>query len=134
MTSSRDPQEMPPDDLALPRAQQATRLRLMGWTYEEIAHRCQYGSARNARRAVKNERAKRQTESDHELIFGQLDLIDIALKKAVMPKVERGDLWAVDRLGMLLKRQAELMGIDRVKTDVPAQNVRRTYELVRSEP
>ncbi len=46
-----------------------------------------------------------------------------------MPLIAKGSLWAVDRLGPLLKRKAELLGLDAVKTDTLPQNVRRVYEM-----
>lgn len=97
---------------ALPRVVLALRYRRLGHTYEEIATMCGYSHASNARKAIKQAEVKVIRDEARALINRQLDMIDFALSHAVMPKVEKGDLWAVDRLAPLLKRQAELLGLD----------------------
>lgn len=118
----RDPQSGPTasiDFQAAPRAAQALRLRRMGYTYDTIASMVGYSDERNARRAVKNAGAKIVREEAKELINYQLDMLASAFQ-VVCKRIERDDessLWAVDRLIPLLKRQAELMGLDAPKPD-----------------
>jgi hypothetical protein len=97
---------------ALPRVAQALRYRRLGYTYDEIAHMCGYPHASNARKAIKQAESRIIRDEARALVNRQLDMIDMALSHAVMKKIESGDLWAVDRLVPLLRRQAELLGLD----------------------
>ena len=103
---------------AAPRVAQALRLRRLGYTYEEIAHRCGYKTEAGARHAVKKANDRIVRDESRALVGWQLDMLDAALR-VVMERIianNKESLWAVDRLAPLLKRQAELMGLD-VKPD-----------------
>lgn len=119
----------------MPRAAQAIRLRRLGYTYDEIARRCGYGDESGARKAIKRANARIVRDDARALVGWQLDQLDIALS-VVMESVQRRDkdsLWAVDRLTPLLKRQAELMGLDAEKNQGGGQSVTRRYVGVNVE-
>src|SRR5690242_4790544 len=105
---------VPVDWQAAPRAAQALRLRRMGYTYAEIAERTGYASESGARKAIKNANARIIRDEARALVGYQLDQIDLALSVVMeaIAKRDKGSLWAVDRLVPLLKRQADLMGLD----------------------
>lgn len=106
-----DPQGVT-DVNALPRVVIALRLRRMGYTYEDIAEQAGYSNGSHARKAIKAAESRIIRDDARALVNLQLDMIQFALVQAVMPKIEKGDLWAVDRLNTLLKRQSELLGLD----------------------
>lgn len=127
----QDSQEGQISDLdGAPRIAQALRLRRLGYTYAAIAQQCGYKTESGCRKAVLKASHSIVRDEAAALVAWQLDRIDMALV-AVMTKVEKGDLWAVDRLTPLLKRQAELLALDAPKADADALallNVRRVYE------
>ena len=99
---------------AAPRVAQALRLRRIGYTYAQIAQQCGYASESSARKAIKAANAKIIRDEAQALVGWQLDMLDAALQ-VVLKRIVADDsnsLWAVDRLTPLLKRQAELMGLD----------------------
>lgn len=109
------------DFQAAPRAAQALRLRRLGWTYEQIAGECGYANESGARKAIKTANARIIRDEATALVGWQLDMLDVALQ-VVMKRIAADtpeSLWAVDRLTPLLKRQAELMGLD-AKNDAAA--------------
>lgn len=104
---------------AAPKVAQAMRLRRLGYTYEQIAHKVGYQTEAGARLAIKKANAKIIRDEGAALVGWQLDQLDAALS-VVMTRITRNDensLWAVDRLVPLLKRQAELMGLDAPKPE-----------------
>jgi len=105
---------LPRDMQEAPRAAQALRLRRMGFTYAEIAERTGYSSESGARKAIKTANARIIRDEARALVGYQLDQIDLALSVVMeaIAKRDKGSLWAVDRLVPLLKRQADLMGLD----------------------
>ncbi len=115
---------------AAPRAAQALRLRRLGYTYAEIAERVGYKEESGARKAIKQASKKIIRDEAREPVGWQLDQLDIALQ-LVLQRIQRNDeysLFAVDRLAPLLKRQAELMGLDAPKVDpASVQPIRREY-------
>lgn len=121
---------VPLDMAAAPRAAQALRLRRLGYTYTEIAERVGYKEESGARKAIKQASKKIIRDEARELVGWQLDQLDIALQ-LVLQRIQRNDeysLFAVDRLAPLLKRQAELMGLDAPKVDpASVQPIRREY-------
>ena len=117
----------PSDTNAFSRVVLALQLRRIGHTYEEIAQRCGYASPSGAYKAIKAAEAKIIHDEARALVALQLSQIQFALTNAVMPKIEKGDLWAVDRLVPLLKRQAELLGLDAKETPLVAQVLIRQY-------
>lgn len=104
---------------AAPKVAQAMRLRRLGYTYEHIAREVGYQTEAGARLAIKKANAKIVRDEAAALAGWQLDMLDTALQ-VVMTRIARNDensLWAVDRLAPLLKRQAELMGLDAPKPE-----------------
>lgn len=132
-TRKRDPQNgptVPVDFQAAPRAAQAMRLRRLGYTYAKIAQEVGYSDERNARRAVKNASDRIMRDEARELVGWQLDMLDAALEVVCKRIVadDKDSLWAVDRLAPLLKRQSELMALDKPSSEAQQTNVRRIYE------
>lgn len=128
--ANQDAQPVRIDHQAMPRVAQALYFRRMGFTYAEIAEQTGYANESGARKAIKKAEAGIIRDEGRALMMLQLDRINLALRFAVMPRIlEKGDLWAVDRLVALLKRQAELMGLDTVRTEIAPQNVTRRYEV-----
>src|SRR5579885_3695432 len=100
-------QERPNDANAAVRLAEALRLRRMGYTYADIARQVGYKDESGARKAVKKALARlihneAQELAEHSMRL-QLDRIDMALEKAVMPALEKGDLDAARTLVVLLK-------------------------------
>lgn len=115
---------------AAPRVVQALRLRRLGYTYDQIAQECGYSNASGARKAVVKASRSIIRDEAQELVNWQLDRLDAALQ-VVMTRIEVNDpqsLDAVERLVPLLKRQAELMALDKQRTEAQQTNVRRIYE------
>ena len=114
-----------------PKAAQALRLRRLGYTYARIAEEMGYKSESTARRIVKVASEKIVRAEACELIAVQLDHIDEALQ-VVLKRITADtseSLWAVDRLVPLLKRQAELMGLD-MKADGSSINVPQGKRII----
>lgn len=121
------------DFQAAPRAAQALRLRRLGWTYEKIAGQCGYANESGARYAIKKANAKIIHDEARALVGWQLDMIDEALQ-VVMARITANtteSLWAVDRLTPLLKRQADLMGLD---TPVKSGETANQLPIIREYP
>lgn len=97
------------------RAEMALQLRIAGYGYADIAKRCGYANASIAWKAIKRLRERTRTDDQRAMMEIQNDRIERALL-TVMNAIEtwqpRDKLWAVDRLTPLLKRQAELLGLD----------------------
>lgn len=133
---ARNQESQPMQDSSVElRTIKALRLRALGYTYAEIAHEVGWANESSAYRAIKKALGRTIRDEARALVNLQLDRIDFALMNAVMPKVQKGDLWAVDRLVTLLKRQAELLGLDAV-AEAPElrQNYTKTIHLVRKQP
>jgi hypothetical protein len=126
--NQEEPKKENVDTNATPRVNKALRFRRLGYTYDEIAHECGYAHASNARKAIKAEEAKLTRDDARSLVNLQLDRIDFALAKAVMPAIEKGDFLAVNQLNILLKRQAELLGLD-APPHMPPQNATIVEEV-----
>jgi hypothetical protein len=102
---------------ALERDARAVRMRVDGKTYEVIAKVLHYGHRGNAVRAVKRRLKKMREECAadlEELRFIESQRLDLALA-AIMPKVRRGDLPAIDRLLKIQERRAAFKGLDQPK-------------------
>jgi hypothetical protein len=131
--SSVDQGNGPPDHLAAERQAQVVALRLAGWEFADIAKEVGYRGKQGAYAAWKTALANiprptvEKAREEAELRLNAL------LKGGVWEKACKGDTWSIDRVLAIEKRRAELKGLDAVKSDVSAQNVRRTYELVRYE-
>jgi len=116
---------VPVDWQAAPRAAQALRLRRLGYTYAEIAQQVGYKNESSARSAVKTANSRIIRDEARALVGWQLDQLDLALSVVMeaIAKRDKGSLWAVDRLVPLLKRQADLMGLDAPKPESQAQQL-----------
>ena len=111
------------DFQAAPRAAQALRLRRLGYTYAEIAREVGYANESGAYKAVKTANNRIIRDEAKALVGYQLDMIDSALSVVMeaIAKRDKQSLWAVDRLVPLLKRQADLMGLDAKTENQSAQ-------------
>jgi hypothetical protein len=109
----------------------ACRLRRAGYSYESIAEKAGYNNANTACQAVNRAMKKVIFDEAAMLKIWQLGQIEDALK-VVMKRIivdDSNSLWAVDRLAPLLKRQAELLGLDSKPNEIEASSVRRVYEF-----
>lgn len=109
-----------PDNHGTARAEQALRLRVLGYTYAEIAARCGYRDHTGAMKAIKKLQSRYVREETRTLVDRQHERIEIAINAVMVAIVDwppQKKLWAVDRLTPLLKREAELMGMDAPKPD-----------------
>ena len=123
--SAYSPRESQPsvshDMNARQRAEQAIQLRVLGYSYTEIAKRCGYRDPSGARKAIKTLRDRLLLDDVRDATALQAERIDRAVRECMewieqQPTKDR--LWALDRLVPLLKRQAELLGLD-AKDDAP---------------
>lgn len=89
----------------------ALQLRLKGYSLYEIAQELGFSSSAGARKAVLSAVRKVGYEPAAEMIKIHLQRIDRMLK-VLDPKVLRGDDKAISTANRLLKRQADLMGLD----------------------
>lgn len=143
--------ELTPEALVL-RQHNAYKMRLAGAAYDDIAGALKISRSTAARDVkVAHEGCLSETTEGLALMRQQeAARLDVALF-AVMPKVKRGDLLAVDRLIALSKRRSDLLGLDApkrveltgknggpVETEVnireqwsPAEARERTQEMVR---
>ncbi len=107
-----DPTQL--DFHAAPRVAQALRLRRLGYSYAEVAARAGYRTEQAAVMAVRRAQRALVRDEARDLVARQSDLLDQALQ-VVMRRILADDehsLWAVDRLVPLLKREADLLGLD----------------------
>lgn len=105
---------------AAEKAALALSLRKQGYQLDEIAKQCGYQDKSGAWRAIKRELNKLPTPNAVELRKMEEMRLDDALK-VVYPKVESGDLWAIDRFVALSKRRSEVTGMDATPDDLLAQ-------------
>lgn len=100
------------DTVPLDRRVRALELRKQGLSYREIAQKTGYASAASARRAVLSllRRVLREpAEAVRDLELARLD----KLLQSLWPRaVFDGDLGAVDRILAIMRRRAELLGLD----------------------
>lgn len=130
MEKKHETQDRKNDVIATERLRLALQMRRLGHTYEEIAESCGYANASGAWKAIKKAESSVIRDEGRALVNRQLSYIDYALSTCVMPQVKAGDLFAVDRMVALLKRQADLLGLDAPK-EVPLiqQTVIREYPV-----
>jgi anion-transporting ArsA/GET3 family ATPase len=131
-------QDNQPSDINMAeRVKLALELRRLGYDYDAIARQCGYADRSGAFRAVQNAQKRILRDSAQALVQVQLDQINAALVvvNEAIAKNDKGSLWAIDRLVPLLKRQADLLGLDvKPDKDQSAEPTRRVYEIVRREP
>lgn len=101
------------------RQRQALELRKAGATYDKIAGQLGYASASGAHKAVSSALESLPRESAEALRQVQHEQINQAMI-AIYPRVQKGELAAIDRFIKLQQRQAELHGLDATKFTVNA--------------
>lgn len=122
---------------ALERDARAVKMRVSGKTYDAIAKALGYGHRGNAVRAVQRRLKTMREECAAdvaELRFIETQRLDLALA-AIMPKVRRGDMQAIDRLLRIQERRAAYEGLDQpkgLKVEV-ARELEGFLEAIRSE-
>lgn len=97
-------------------------LRRQGKRYDEIGRELGISES-SAWKAVQRAYARSLKLADDEANFNRrldLERLDVALS-AIWPRVQGGDLWAIDRLLAILERRAKLLGLD--ATDGAANDV-----------
>ncbi|HOW68255.1 MAG TPA: hypothetical protein PK256_23490, partial [Verrucomicrobiota bacterium] len=93
------------------RQAEAIRLRIQGLSLSEIARRLGYAGPSGAYAAIEVGLSAAVQEPADQLRQIELARLDIATA-AVMPKIERGSLQAVDRLVRIMDRRSKLLGLD----------------------
>lgn len=96
---------------AAQRAAEAVKLRAKKLTYEEIARQCGYANHGACRKAVLREMNRVIVTNVEELRREQLNELD-QLQQAIWDQAKDGNLWAVDRVIVIMERRAKLMGLD----------------------
>lgn len=90
---------------------EALRLRAAGATFQEIADGLGYSSVSGAHKAVVSALRETLQEPSDELRRLESDRLR-AMMAAVWPRVEGGDLHAIDRALRIQERLARLLGLD----------------------
>lgn len=111
------------------RAIQALQLRIQGKSYVAIAAELGYASHSGARQAIERLRDRMQLEPIEDAIALQAARLDEAINGCMtwMREYPNQRLWAMDRLVPLLKRQAELLGLDSEPGTAQVQVLIREY-------
>lgn len=97
------------------RAESALQLRILGYGYAAIARQCGYANASAAWKAIKRLRDKQRTDDQRtmaDLQCARIEQAIVTVMESIRDWPSKEKLWAVDRLAPLLKRQAELLGLD----------------------
>jgi hypothetical protein len=100
---------------AAQRAVEAVKLRAKKLTYDDIAKQCGYANPGACRKAVLREMNRVVVTNVEELRREQLyelDQLQAEIWGLATDKGYKGRLFAVDRLLAIMKRRAELMGLD----------------------
>ena len=111
-----DPFELPDDPSSLPkgmRAQMAFELRKAGASYELIAEKLKYASAKSAEGAIRH-RLKNMYKPDdvEEVVNMELARLD-SLQLVAWRRAKDGDLGAIDRILKIMERRAQYLGLDK---------------------
>ncbi|WP_434811855.1 hypothetical protein [Microbacterium sp. bgisy189] len=101
---------------AAQRQNEALRLRLARMSYRQIAQRVGYANPGSAHRAVEKALKSIPRENATALRTLEVETLDAA-QLAIMPRVLRGDLVAVDRLLKIIDQRARLFGLYENTTD-----------------
>ena len=123
--------ETPKDMLKAEREKLVVDLHMQGLDFDEIALRTGYYDRSGAYKAWKRALARIPVKSVIDDRKNAELRLAFALSK-LWPSIEKGHGWAIDRLIAIETRLAAMKGLDAVKSDVPMQNVNRTYEIVRN--
>jgi len=115
---------------AVLREAEAIELRLQGLNYREIADILGYASAGSAHKAVVRGLARLYPREKAETLL-QLELTRLdRILSALWPKVEEGDLAAIDRALRVIALRARLLGLDRNKYEVQLALDKKPIRLV----
>ena len=122
-----DPFEVPDNPRSLPkghRAQIAFELRKAGASYDLIAEKLQYASAKSAEGAIRN-RLKNMYKPDdvEDVVNMELARLD-SLQLVAWRRAKEGDLAAIDRILKIMERRAQYLGLDKKEpvNDGPVTN------------
>lgn len=120
-----DPFVIPDDPSKVPngiRAQMAFELRKAGASYELIAEKLGYASAKSAENSIRSTlNRKYKPEDVEEVVSMELARLD-ALQLVAWRRAKEGDLSAIDRILKIMERRAKYLGLD-VKEQVSDGNV-----------
>lgn len=115
------PRHTTPSDInAAEKATLALSLRKEGYSLDVIAKQCGYADRSGAFRAIKRELNRIPAQGVADLRKMEEMRLDDALK-VVYPKMQSGDLWAIDRFVAISKRRSEVTGMDARPDDLLAQ-------------
>lgn len=99
------------DIAAALQAAEAMRLRVHGYTYDQIAETCHYNSRASAYNAVQRELERTVSEPAQDLRHLEVERLD-ALLQAFLPLALTGDHLACARVLDIMARRAKLLGLD----------------------
>ncbi len=97
--------------LAVEKQRQALQMRKSGETYADIATELGYKGASGAHAAVRTALKKTLQEPAEELRMLERERLD-AMLQALWPKVEAGDVKAIEAALKVEERRAKLLGLD----------------------
>lgn len=113
--SPDDPFEIPEKPENLPkgmRAQMAFELRKAGASYEVIADKLNYASAKSAEGSIRHTLNRKYKPEDVEDVVNlELERLD-ALQLIAWRRAKDGDLGAIDRILKIMERRAQYLGLD----------------------
>lgn len=96
----------------------AFELRKAGASYELIAEKLGYKSAKTVEVIISREVNKRYTQEDmQEVVQMELERLD-ALQLIAWRKAKEGDMGAIDRILKIMERRAKYLGLDQQETQV----------------
>lgn len=114
-----DPFVIPDDPSVLPkgyRAQMAFELRKTGASYELIAEKLGYASAKSAESSIRRVLSSKYKPDDVEdVVRMELARLD-ALQLIAWRRAKNGDLSALDRILKIMERRAKYLGLDTTET------------------
>lgn len=106
---------------AAARAAQAMQLRVLGYSYAQIAERCGYSDKATAYNAVKRELGRTMQQPADDLRVLEAERLD-AMLRTFLPMALKGDALAASRVLGIMDRRARLLGLD-VKDESAAFSV-----------
>lgn len=93
------------------RVRKALQLRMAGATFQAIADQCGYKNAQRAHEAVKRAIKAIPRQEATEIKQMEADRLD-RLMLAIWERATKGDTEATDRILKIMKRRADLLGLD----------------------
>jgi len=116
-----DPFVVPDDPKALPkgmRAQMAFELRKAGASYEQVAEKLGYASAKSAESSIRATLARKYKPDDVEdVVMMELARLD-SLQLVAWRRAREGDLQAIDRILKIMERRSQYLGLDQKEPTV----------------